>query len=188
MVLNKKNKNKITGFTVLELMVVMGIMVMMLILTIPNFQGFDRNQVLEVESDKLFSVFRQAQVWALTGQTVGSNRYNFGVHFMKCASAGGCSYIFFKDAFGGNNRYDSGEEYGIGINMLGKGVYVSGLKKGDVSTLNNLDIVFEAPSGDVYFDGVLASPDSAEITLTSPLSGKSKIISINGESGQIDIR
>lgn len=193
MFLNKKNKN---GFTVLELMVVIGIMVMMLALTIPNFKSFDRSQILETEADKLFSVLRQAQVWALTGQTVGTTRYNFGVHFLACTNAPGCQYVFFKDVkddeHPGDKKYGGsglGEEYGSGPTTLNGGVYTSAINPSDI---NGLDVVFEVPTGRVYFNGGEAGvndvPNSATITLTSPLSGKTRTITINGKSGQINIQ
>jgi type II secretory pathway pseudopilin PulG len=176
------------AFTVLELMVVIGIMVMMLLLTIPNFQNFDKNQILETEADKLFSVLRQAQVWALTGQTVSGTRYNFGVHFNSTCVANACNYVFFKDLKDpinpGDKRYDQGEEYGIGINSFGRGVYASAINPNS----DGLDIVFEAPSGAIYFNGVVADESSATITLTSSVSGKTKTITVNGSSGQINIQ
>jgi len=174
------------AFTVLELMVVIGIMVMMLVLTIPNFQNFDKNQILETEADKLFSVLRQAQVWSLTGQTVASARYNFGVHFNSGCTAGACNYVFFKDSWnGGDKIYAVGEAYDVGQSSFGKGVYVSAISP----VLNGaLDIVFEAPSGTIYFNGATASGSNATITLTSSISGKTKTITVNGSSGQINIQ
>jgi len=181
LVVNKKQN----GFTVLELMVVMGIMVMMLLLTIPNFQSFDKNQVLETEADKLFSVLRQAQVWALTGQTVGGARYNFGVHFFSNCLPTACSYIFFKDDLtSGNKRYDVGEAYDTGQSSFSKGVYVSASSPNS----NGLDIVFEVPDGAVYLNGAAAGETNAQITLTSSLSGKTKTVTVNGSSGQINIQ
>ncbi|MDD5290334.1 MAG: prepilin-type N-terminal cleavage/methylation domain-containing protein [Patescibacteria group bacterium] len=181
-----KNKNKRNGFTVLELMVVIGIMVMMLVLTVPNFKSFDRSQILESEADKLFSILRQAQVWALTGQTVGATRYNFGVHFLQCVSAPGCQYTFFKDDFtSGDKRYSTGEEYGIGQITLGSGVYVAAINP---QSSNILDIIFEVPTGKVYLNGAEAGSGNATITLTSSFSGRSRTITVNSESGQINIQ
>jgi Tfp pilus assembly protein FimT len=186
--LQSKNKRNNKGFTVLELMIVIGIMVMMLVLTVPNFKSFDRSQVLEAEADKLFSILRQAQIWALTGQTVGATRYNFGAYFLKCASAPGCNYVFFKDALGGDKTYDAGEAYGLGSITISKGVYVSNIKKGSDAGRTSLNIIFEVPTGKVYFDGVAAAGTTVEITLTSSLSGRSRIISVNGDSGQINMQ
>jgi GxxExxY protein len=174
-----------SGFTVLELMVVIGIFVMMLVLTVPNFKSFDKNQVLESEADKVFSILRQAQIWALTGQTIAGTRYNYGIHFNVCVSGATCYYTFFSDNWTtGNKRFDAGEAYNVGQVALSRGLYTSALSPNS----NGLDVVFRAPDGQVYFNGVEGSEISAQITLSSSLTGRTRSITINGKSGQINIQ
>ena len=177
------------GFTVLELLVATGIVVMLSVLFLANFRGFENKEALETEVDKMVSVLRQAQIYALTGQTISDQRYNYGVHLSECAS-GGCSYVFFADPdHGGNKLYDLGEEYGQGSFQVSKGVYIG---DGDLisggSAVNSLDIVFEAPLGDIYFNGL--QPDSPNETAAVTLrhANDQMTITINRISGQIDVQ
>ena len=130
----------------------------------------------------MVSVLRQAQIWALTGQTSGAIRYSYGARLTECVS-NSCVYILFKD-LNGNNLYDSGEEIsGAEYNLI-KGVYIETLSP---QVSNNLDIIFEPPLSKIYFNNSV-SQDSAQIVLGSSLTTDTKIITITRESGQIDIK
>ena len=178
----KKLKNNNSGFTVLELVTVTAIMVALLVLVVTNFRGFDINSALELEADKISSVLRQAQILALTGQTVSGQRYNYGAHFEECVSES-CNYILFFD--NNNNKfYNFGEEYGQGIFQIATGVKINSLSP--VAGIN-LDIVFEAPLGDAYFNDSI-SEDQARIILKHDKSSAQKIISVDRVSGRINIQ
>jgi len=171
------------GFTVMELMVVAGIMVLLLTLTIANFQGFEKTQVLDTEADKLVSVIRQAQIWALTGQTSDNVRYSYGIHLEECNALETCEYIFFKD-IDKDYIYNQNESITSGNYAFIKGVYIDSV---DPNLSGILDIAFVPPLTEIYFNGE-TSTSQAEIVLTSSFaSGNQKIITINQESGQIMI-
>jgi len=180
MYLFRKTNN--LGFTVLELVIVTGIMALLAAVAIANFRGFERDQVLDSEADKLASVLRQAQIFALTGQTTSDTRYSYGVHLETCLPPATCQYILFSD-LDGDNLYDSGEELSGNSYEFIKGTYVSSL---DPVSGGNLDIVFEPPEATIYFNNQITD-SSATTTLVNSLSGKQRDVIISRESGQINI-
>ncbi|HOY56349.1 MAG TPA: hypothetical protein PLH37_02920 [bacterium] len=177
-----KEKNKSTGFTALELMVVVGIMVMLLVITLPNFSDFNTNQTVDTEADKLFSVLRQTQIWALTGQTVSGVHYNYGLHLVLCTSGSVCHYVLFND-IDNDKLYDAGEVVLNGDRVFLKGAYTGSI----MPVINNtLDIVFSAPLGTIYFNGEPAT-DEAAIIIKGLNTSRHRIITVRGDSGQINV-
>lgn len=175
------------GFTILELVVVMAIIVILIVLFLTNFRGFENKSALEGEADKISSVLKQAQVLSLTGQLAGSppTRYSYGVRISECTS-GSCTYILFGD-FDDDKLYTLGEEnIGGQIHNMLKGVYINpgSLQLG--GSVTDLDIVFEPPLADVYFNG-LQSFETATIILDHTIYNGQKTITINQISGQINI-
>lgn len=179
-------KHNNSGFTVLELITVTVIMTMLLVLVITNFRGFDAQSALNLEADKISSVLRQAQIWALTGQTVSGQRYNYGVHFEECES-NSCNYILFYDN-DADKIYDIGEEYNSATHLALPGISIdnNNLKIG-ATNVDELDFVFEAPLGEVYFNNSV-SEDTARVILKHEKSNTQKIISVDRISGRINIQ
>lgn len=169
------------GFTALELIVVAGIMAFLMTIVLSNFHGFSQKTALDGETDKLASVLRQAQIWALTGQTTSAVRYAYGVHLSICVS-GSCTYILFKDSeAGGNKLYNAGEE--IMSYVLPKGVFVDSLTP-NVSNVS--DLVFLAPLGVVYINGAVSANE--ESIVLKHTTGRQKTITLNRVSGQINVQ
>lgn len=177
-------KNNQAGFTVLELTMVTVIIAILATLFIANFRGFEHRSVLAGEAEQMASVIRQAQIWALTGQTINATRYNYGVHISKCAS-GSCTYYLFSDnEESGNKIYDNGEEVIGGTYTILKGAYVNAILP---ATLDQLDILFTAPFGEVYFNGA-QTDEQAQIFLKHTVFSDQKTININRISGQISVQ
>lgn len=175
------------GFTVIEVLVAAGIVVVLLVYFLMNFKGFDNQLALNNEADKLVTVLRQAQIYALVGQTYGGVRYNYGLHVDECAS-GNCNYTLFYD-FDGDNHYDiSPTDETLESNNLLKIVFVDDLQVG-ASAPTELDIIFKPPTSTIHFysNSLELSEESAQITIENN-SGGQKTISINNISGQIDIQ
>lgn len=170
------------GFTVLEMIVVASIIVILMVVFLANFRGFESKAALENEAEKLISVLKQAQIFSLTGQTIASTRYNYGIHLEECES-GSCTYVLFSD-LNSDNDYDAGEIYNSNSFTLLKGVYISSLSPDSGS---KLDIIFEAPLGDIYFNNS-QSNESGTIILSQTISDSFKTITINRISGRIDVQ
>jgi type II secretory pathway pseudopilin PulG len=175
------NKNR-KGFTVLELVVVTGIMVILMVGVMTNFRGYEHKSLLDTETDKIFSVLRQAQIFSLTGQLFNGSRYNFGVHFETCSS-GSCEYVLFAD-LDDDKRYDAGEEYEQSEFNILEGVFVQNMNVG--GAVSELDVLFEAPLGEIYFNNSQATEEAQIIFAHTKFEG-TKIITINSVSGQIDV-
>lgn len=169
------------GFTVIEMLVVASIMTLLLVVTVVNFRGFEKSQIVETETEKLASVLRQAQVWTLIGQTVGGTRYNYGVHLEECTALTTCSYLIFRD-IDWDARYDTGEEITGRTYFFLTGVYIGTL---DPQDSEDLDILFVPPLANVYFNGLDIS--EARIDVISNLSSNTNAIIINQVSGQIEM-
>jgi prepilin-type N-terminal cleavage/methylation domain-containing protein len=169
------------GFTVIEMLVVASIMVLLLVVTVVNFRGFEKSQIVETETEKLASVLRQAQVWTLVGQTVSETRYNYGVHLEECTALTSCYYTIFRD-IDWDARYDVGEEVTGRTYTFLTGVYIGTL---DPQDSEDLDILFIPPLANVYFNGLDIS--EAQISIVSNLSSNTNTITINQVSGQIEI-
>ena len=178
-------KHNQKGFTVLELIIVSAIMVMLLTLVTVNFKGFDNKSVLDSESDKLFSVLRQAQIWSLTGHLQNGERYSYGVYFEECSTTETCSYFLFTD-LDGDKVYDLGEGYKQGEYKMIKGAYVSSLVIEGSTSIDELSVVFEPPLGTIYFNG-LEDYDSADVILKHITYDAEQVIKVNRISGQINI-
>lgn len=168
------------GFTIFEMLIAVGITVSLAVVLIANFRNFETKTTLFYEAEKVVSVIRNAQIWALTGQLESGTRPagGYGVRFNQCSS--NCSYIFFADR-DGDHSYDEGEALLSGIYLLAGTVVVPSLSQGAV-----LDIVFEPPQAAIYFNGN-PSPDSVDITLQHRISSEQKVIRLNRVSGRINI-
>ena len=181
MIFNLQKNQK--AFTIIEMLVVVTIFATISALVMANFHKFDKSSVLDGEADKLYSILRQAQILSLTGQTIAGQRYNYGVHFLKCSA--NCSYILFAD-LDGDNIYDSSpeEKYGQGTYSLSKNIYIENLSP--ITVDDKLDIIFEAPLENTYFNNS-QSQETATIILKHSSSSLQKTISVNRISNQIDI-
>ncbi len=180
----KKNKFNCQGFTVLELVIVAAIMVFLLSLVIINFHGAEYHTTLDSEAEKIVSVIRQAQIWALTGQTFAGQRYFYGVNFEVCTS-NNCNYYLFRDSEStGNKIYDVGEVVDAGSYKMPVGLYIESVAP---ASGNKLNVVFSAPLGQIYFNNSEANETATIVLKSSKFSGQ-KTIQINRFSGQINIQ
>jgi len=174
-------KNK--GFTVLELLVVIGIITAMMTLFLVNFKDFDSKATLENETEKIVSILKEAQLYALTGQTFGGVRYNYGLQLNECVP-GSCNFYLFKDnQSSGNKLYETGEELTGGQHILASKINITSVLPaigGD-----ELNIIFSSPLGEIYFNDE-QDEDEAIIVLEQMDSGDQKVIRINRISGQIN--
>jgi len=171
-----------SGFTIVELMVSASIIVVISVLAIVNFRGYEQKSSLYNEAERMSGVIRQAHINALTGLLVDGSRPlgGFGVHIEPCSAD--CSYFIFADD--GSYQYEFGTDTIVQtINMLEDSVYISGINPGSSA----VDIIFIPPQGLIYING-LAIEDSAQINLTFSNSSYSKDIILDRRSGKIEIQ
>jgi prepilin-type N-terminal cleavage/methylation domain-containing protein len=159
------------GFTLLEVMVAIGIMVILLTVVMVNYRDQERRSTLNFEAQKMVSVLKRAQMMALTGKEVnGSRPTGYGIFFPN-----NISYFLFADQ-NKNYKYDMGEEienFKLTANMT---VATSGIIG---------DVAFALPEADVYFDGGLGVGEAKIIFQHAGISLTKEVI-IKGETGKVE--
>jgi len=175
------------GFSLIELVISVAIVSVIMALVMFNFKGFEKSTVLANEAEKLSSVIRQAQIWALTGQLQDGVRPpgGYGVSFTSCLTPP-CEYILFSDN-NNNHLYDGASEQApSGVNQLHEHVTIS--LEIDSFSESYIDLDFTPPTSTIFFNNDNNTYDVATIHLTHQISGLSKDVTINRISGQIDIQ
>lgn len=145
------------GFTIIEVLVVFGILATLLSIGYVSFVGIERRAPLSGSTDTLIGDMRDQQTKAMTGDTqTGVISDDYGVHFLSNA------YVLYKGV-----NYNSADSTNA-VTPLPANVTAS-------TTLPGASVVFTKGSGDVvgYADG------ANTVTLTQNLSGEKKTITIN---------
>lgn len=186
MFFKKLNLKKDKGFTLADLLVALGIIVILSGIIAVNFDNFRVVSSLDSDVEQISALLRQAQLWSLTGQTRSGVRPagGWGVHLEEC-SAGSCTYFLFADLFPTdppNRIYDAGNDEIVSNSAMDVLVGITALSP---NSSGILDIVFDFPSADIYLNGGQVETEST-ITLTHTSSLDQGIITINRVSGRID--
>lgn len=190
------------GFTLVELMVTVGIFVFMTALVLGRYNLFNSNTLLTNLAYDIALTIRQAQTYGLSVRSSDSLSAYFnspyGVDFRKVEPS---KFTFFSDGnvqHSSDNTYDgTGSTGDVVINAynLKQGSKVTGLCAGTINncvTVNVLDVTFRRPDPTALIyageQGVWgSSPYSyAEITVSSGDGSSSRVIKVN-QSGQISV-
>lgn len=179
------------GYTLIELLIVTGIFVIVSGIVLANNARFGGMITLENFAYDVALSIRQAQVYSIAVQRVGSNDYGsaYGMYFTSGSPA---TYELFADTLTVNGLYDSGELLQV-TNMNG-GYKVSSLcvrtvgATAETCGLSRLDITFKRPEPDAYIrsDGVTTLHEAGRIIVISP-RGETADIVIES-TGQISIQ
>ncbi len=148
------------AFTLVELIISLGIFVVITLLLISNFKIGDRRSALRMSAQEIASVLRRAQNLSLTASPLsnGTIPAAYGVRFAPDTS----SYFLFADLSSpANNIYDTSSDQVVINYNLSDEIYISAvnvpqIKSGSCQAVNppNLDIAFTVPEAFVYFNGV----------------------------------
>lgn len=164
---------KVNGFTLVELLVVAGVVVFLLVITIPLYRVGESQSNLQRASHRLAQDIRRAQEMAVSAQEFQGQPVpgGYGVHFEIALN----SYILFADKTE-NQMYNAEAGEKVEEAELEKGVKITGL-----SSLP-LDIVFAPPDPEVF---ITAGTGEASIELD--LQGQKQRITVN-KAGLIEIK
>jgi prepilin-type N-terminal cleavage/methylation domain-containing protein len=176
---------KKSGFTLIELIVSVAIMVMVTGIFLANYNSANRRTDLTMTAQKMVTDIRLAQNYALgLARYGGSGSLNvpfggWGVHF-DLQTYGTNKYVVFADD-NGNKVYDSGEDnlqYGAQVTTLPTNIIINSITLGGVSS-NKADITFLPPDPITTIMGQSATSSSATIVLKDTKTNTVKTVRIN---------
>lgn len=178
-----------TGFTLLEMLVVLGIFAIMTSITVFNYDKFRSQTILINMAYEVALSIRESQIYGVSVRSPDNSstsedfRYPYGVHFEKDSS----TYYLFVDNYGNiDGKANCIQNECITPYILQRGIKVTDLKKGcSGSSLDSLSVSFRRPNPEAVFDGSLSVP-FAEITLQSPDKDIQYVLVRN--NGQIEVR
>lgn len=114
-----KNSGLLTGFSMLELIIVIAIMVTVSSLVLANYPGFNERLAVRQQAEEIASNVRQAQAYGLGVKEFGPNDFpGYGVYFQSSVTD---SYILFADSVtvSKNLAYDAPDEKIKDLAILG---------------------------------------------------------------------
>jgi len=198
------------GFSLIELLVSVSIMVLITVIIVVNQRGYDNSQIIKNAADTLALDIRTAQVYG-TGVKVssaGDFQSDYGIMLENYQSSEDKGYISFADQGVKNGYYDGGEEFGTGGQCLPpecvsrvelqNGVFIKRMSlilvDGTFPDIGRTDILFRRPSlaprikWATYSDISAYVPQAigVRITLQAP-SGEQKNVFIY-ITGQISVQ
>ncbi len=170
-------KSRNAGFTLIELMVVITIILLLTSLGLANYRRGEEVFALERAAQKLAQDLRRTAQIAMAGKERGGAfpAGGYGIYFPAGTNS---SYILFAD-LNGNSSYDGGDAVIENLSLKERGVRISSFSPGP-----SLSITFFPPNPTVTINPNPGSPYKATITLS--LGGEEKKIEIN-KVGLIDI-
>lgn len=209
----KKRENR--GFTVVELLVVIGIMMLILSIMIPSFATWRAGQDLTFAQRELVSNLQRARGYALTGKRIlDFNSKYYGIRFALNSGDYTLEGVAYDFAGGPDRKYDGATYPPLETLRLPGGVVVSGIAYerpiGQAQVQPSCLIVsFALPYAQAYIDtdiadgldddgscaffnkytdaSSLSAWGNAQVTLTLSRPGTSavKTVTINAITGQI---
>jgi prepilin-type N-terminal cleavage/methylation domain-containing protein len=162
-----KNTLAKKGFTLIELVVVIGLIALMTALVLPNYRSGDQRLALQRSAHKLSQDLRRVQEMAISAKEFdgapADYDYSYGVYLREDQPT---QYILFADLDNGKD-YDSGEE----IEIL---AFETRVEIGNLSPASSLTIVFSPPDPTVTL-----SPDASSVSITIEVETLQKNIRVN---------
>jgi len=176
------------GFTLVELMVVVGIWLLFSTLVLVQSRSVQTSTILINNAYNITLLVRQAQSYGIgTHESEGTFSSGYGVH---ADTATPDALIFFAD-LNGNHRYDAGEEvdtltFETGVALAGVCGTTSGGTEDCIPLINDIDITFVRPSPDAQiWNSNVTSYVSGSITITH-VKGGFRTVTVY-QTGQISV-
>ncbi len=175
-------KQKIKGFTLIEVLVILSIITIMTISVFSNYGKNNEVFALERSSQKIAQDIRRAQEMATSGLESASSILGYGVYF---STSNPTSYLIYEEVNDASPimSYETGDITKETIN-LENGVEILSLV--DSVSVSNISISFEPPNPLTYIDGDF-SDKTAIITLcVASDHTKTRTITINS-AGMVQV-
>lgn len=190
-----KNNLSLTGFTMVEIVVILAIITILSAVVLFNFTGFNEGAVLNRSVRELSLAIRRAQNMSLsvTQIIVGMPPVPrippaIGIQFTKNQSI----YTLFADLEPRDNKYsDAGEKIGAD-EIFQRNIKISDLTDDKNTSYNRINILFTAPEATIIFSdtngiNLTSSVSAVNIKLQTPSGQLTKTITVR-TSGQISVK
>lgn len=182
-----KNQKSTHGFSAIDMLVAIAIVALFSAMVVSNYRNFRQTSNLKSESEKLSSLMRQAQIWALTGQTFEGVRPagGWGVHTSQCVS-GTCGFFIFADVFPAeapNYMFDPGKDRKISEVSVDSFVSINSISPASSSAI---DITFTFPNAETYLNGQQVD-STAVIELLQTNTNETQSVTLNRITNRIDL-
>ncbi|PCI30692.1 hypothetical protein COB52_01260 [Candidatus Kaiserbacteria bacterium] len=180
------------GFTLIELIVVMGIMMIITSILLVNYNKFGGQVLLRNLAYEVALSVREAQVFGISSRAFqGGFSTGHGVYFDLGSSTN--SFSLYSDA-DGNSFFNSASTEWVKTSTLGRGYSIDRIcvSSGGSESCNiiELDILFKRPEPDAIIrastGGSFTSYSSARIVLVSPQEKKRSVLIES--AGQISVQ
>jgi type II secretory pathway pseudopilin PulG len=170
------------GFTILEAMVTMGIIVIMSAAYVTNYRSTNQQIVLDQATSNLVSDLRLVQNMSMNVKLFNEviPEGGYGIKIVD----GSSTYTIYADCNNASHVYDNSADCGPGLNIQEKVADKTLDPNIDISP--TLDISFQPPNPIVWFDG-LDTGSSANIFLRYGSNIQGRKITINRLTGQISV-
>lgn len=163
------------GFTIIELVIVIGIISILSIIIIPSYHAGQNQFALQRSAHKLAQDLRKAQEMAMSSNEIsGKNPTGYGIDFKKSRSN---YYILFANL--NSNTQRDGSDQDLETIELESKIIIS-----DLSPSNNFSILFSPPDPITWVNN--SSSKTAEITLSIQGTNETKIVRVN-PAGLIEV-
>lgn len=169
-------QNSRNGFTLIDLIVSIGIFTMLATVSIANFRAGANNDAVRQGAAISSQLARRAQTATLSGAVLSDGTFPVGGYGIRLDGDNTGVITLFADIDGNRDYTDASEE--LESVALPRDVVFGG---------GTLNIVFSSPNADVYFNGA-ASEASQTINLSSPAADVVQAVIIYRLSGQIRVQ
>ena len=167
-----RQRNSTAGFSMIELMVSIGIIVLVLTITLTRQSSFNSAVLLRSEAFDIALAIREIQLSAVSASSDGSGQFRstLGVHLN---TTNPNEYILFRDA-NDNNKYDYSSSEAIGAaGAIDPRFEISRIQAGS-NTPGEVSIVFDRPDYDaLFYDSSATQIDVPEIQIELRVKGTS---------------
>lgn len=181
--------NRNSGFSLVELIVTVGIIVLVSSLVLAKYPDFSEKQSLDRASRTIALSIRDVQIRAMSSREFANIFPAYGVHF---ESGVNDKFIIFADYNPENQKYDDGEA--VEEKKIITSARIADLRADQKSgsnpqeRLSDIDIIFKRPDPLIFLranNGVLQNFSDLEVILRQP-GGKEKTVGV-WLSGQVFI-
>lgn len=198
---NHQLKNYSGGFSLPELVITIGIIVMITAVILVRYANFNSSVLLSSQAFEIGLDIREAQVFGLGVRGEGSGtpfRDEYGVFFDTTTDLSRGQYLFFQDS--DNDpvpKYDAGTDYVLSTLLLDARHRIESLCTSNPTTggcpagnvMTELSVTFKRPNFDARFFGVPGGSGVTEAYITiSPINSTSETRTVKvTNTGQIEV-